>query len=383
VNREQSKKATTAISVLYVDDDHQGRDLLLSLLVQKYPEQRFFSADNGLQGLERFRALRPAIVITDISMPVMDGISMAAEIKQLAPESIVIALTAHSETDRLLRAIEIGINYYVLKPLDFALFCTVVDKAITTVNKEQQLRHQYEQIIALNDTLAARTRELEAVNCELDAFNYTVAHDLRSPLASIGGFAQYLLEKSTEALHLQYSEYLQVICKETLRMNNLIDALLNLSSCSRQNIEKQWTNLSAIADNAICSLQLLEPERNVTFKMAADVQSFADPVLSVVVMENLLGNAWKFTAHQDAACIEFGVTTIDEKQVNYVRDNGTGFDQQEAVSLFTPFKRLLNEKEFKGFGIGLATVQRIMQRHGGKIWAEGEKGRGATFYFYF
>jgi signal transduction histidine kinase len=378
-----AEKKQIPIPILCVEDDKSVRELLLSLLVLKYRDQRFFSADNGLAGLEKFKELQPAIVITDISMPELDGISMAARIKESAPETIIIALTAHSETDKLLRAIEVGINYYVLKPLDLEKLCAVLDKSINTVRKEQQLRDQFEEIHTLNDILTARTNELETMNFELETFNYTVAHDLRSPLVCISGYAQYLLEKFCGALDEQGVESLRVICSEAERMNNLIKALLNFSKYSRKSIEKQWTDFSRLAEEIACNLQLREPQRQVDMCITADVQGIADPVLAGVVLENLLGNAWKYTAHNAAARIEFGFTGKDGEPVYYVQDNGAGFDQDEAHNLFLPFRRLQDDTESDGFGIGLATVQRIIQRHGGTIWAEGKKGEGATFYFTF
>lgn len=378
---EPAIQDTATTSILYVEDDEHARNLLLSMLLPKYPRQQFHVAGNGLQGLERFRELHPPIVITDISMPGMDGISMAAAIKEIAPQTIVIAVTAHSETDNLLRAIEIGINNYLLKPLDYERVCTTLDQAIATVTKEQRLRDQYEQITSLNATLTDRTRELEELNCELEAFNYTVAHDLRSPMVSISGFSQYLMEALAGKIDATCDECLQMIHKETMRMNRLIEALLNFSGYTHKNMSRQLTDLSSIAAEIRNSLLLREPERQATFTIAEGVQGFADPTLLAIVLDNLLGNAWKYTGKNRDTTIEFGATRIGEELVYYVRDNGAGFDPQETARLFAPFQRLQCNLDFQGFGIGLATVSRIIQRHGGRIWAEGEKGRGATFYF--
>lgn len=366
--------------ILYVEDDFQAREILEMMLKQRYPDQQFFTADNGSRGLARYRELRPAIVITDISMPEMDGVSMAAEIKKIAPETIIIALTAHSETERLLRAIETGINHYLLKPLDFERFCTVLDNSIAAASREQQLREQHQQIRDLNDQLTRKTGELENINIELEAFNYSVAHDLRSPLVSIGGFSQLLLERYSGILGEQGNEYLQTICKEILHMNSLIEALLNFANCSRKSISRQQTALSRIAEEILGILKLQEPERRVTTFIAADVVVFADPSLARIVLENLINNAWKFTSQQEEAVIEFGKMAINGTQTCFVRDNGPGFDMAQVDMLFTPFQRLPGQK-IKGHGIGLATVQRIIKRHGGEIWAESAPGKGAVFYF--
>jgi len=375
------QQAAISCPILYVEDDQRAREILQKMFVQKYPDQRFVTAENGSQGLKIYRELRPAIIITDINMPEMDGIRMAAEIRALSPEAIIIVLTAHTETENLIRAIEIGINHYVLKPLDFERFCSVLDNSIATVTKEQQLRDQYEQIKSLNDMLTAKTHELEIINIDLEAFNYSVAHDLRSPLVSIGGFSQHLLDKYAGSLDEQGIECLRVIYKETLRMESLIEALLNFSNSSRKSIAKQWIDLSDVVNETLYTLKLREPQRQIAFAIASGVQAYADPDLARVVLENLLGNAWKFTCDQELAVIEFGMMDIDGTPTYFVRDNGSGFDMiNHADKLFAPFQRIPGQK-IKGHGIGLATVERIIKRHCGKVWAESIPENGATFFF--
>jgi hypothetical protein len=163
-------------------------------------------------------------------------------------------------------------------------------------------------------------------------------------------------------------------------MESLIEALLNFANYSRKSIVKQWTDLSSIANEIMCNLKLQEPYRQVTFIIADDTQAFADPALLRVVLENIFGNAWKYTSEQEKAVIEFGVMNVEEMLTYFVRDNGLGFDMSYADKLFTPFQRLPDQK-IKGHGIGLATVERIITHHGGKIWAESVPGRGATFFF--
>ena len=378
---EPTMLETDTISILYVEDDPKARNTLLSILLRTYPELQIYTAGNGLIGLEMFQRLRPTVVITDISMPEMDGISMASEIKAVAPDVIIIALTAHSETSNLIRAIEIGITHYVLKPLDFERIRSVIDQSITCVRKERQLHNQYEQIVALNAALTARTQELESLNIELEAFNFTVAHDLRSPIINIGNFAQSLLDMNAAEREEHSDRNLQIVCKEVRHMNGLIGALLNFSLYARKSIVKEWTNLSRIVNEITANLVQHNPRRNITFTIDDGVHGFGDPILLGVALENLLGNAWKYSEKKDPACIEFGAQNIDEEYVYYVRDNGVGFDCTETSNLFVPFKRLQCNNDFEGFGIGLATTCRIIQRHGGKIWAEGKKDRGATFYF--
>lgn len=389
-NLQQSNKGTgtvpakvdsDSISIMIVEDDQPAMKLMLSVFEMRYPEERFHTAENGVQGLKRFRRLRPAIVITDISMPGVDGLVMASEIKSLCPETIVVAVTAHSEPKNLLRAIEIGISCYILKPLSYDRLFSVLEQSISTVRKEQQLHKSYEQINHYNAELMAKTRELESANRDLEAFNYSVAHDLRTPLSSINAYSQYLLNDCAEKLDEKCIGFLEIILKESIRMNSFIGALLRFSSFSRKNIEKRWTDLSSIVHEIKDSLLLRDPQRKVAFSITEGVKGFCDPILLNVVLENLLVNSWKFSANNEDARIEFDVMNLDDDLVYFIRDNGAGFDKQAAATLFAPFQRIQCDNDIEGYGIGLATVERIIQRHGGRVWADGEKNRGATIYF--
>ncbi len=372
---------SSMISILYVEDDQSVMDIMLSMLGAKYPEVRFLSADNGRRGLEQFRKERPQIVITDISMPKLSGLGMSSEIKELAPATIIIAVTAHSETNNLLQAIEIGINHYVMKPVDYERLCLLIDQSIAIVRKEQLFREQQEQVRMLNTELMTKTRELEALNLELEAFDYTLAHDLRTPMVNISGFSQFLLREHASQLDDKGKESLQIIVLEIERLSRFVAALLKFSVTSRKQIEKKWMNLSEIAHQISTALLAQETGRQVTFCITDGIKAYCEPDLLHLVLENLLGNAWKYTAKVENARIEFGTISTEENLVYYVRDNGAGFDQQNSNMLFAPFQRLHCDSDFEGIGIGLATAYRIILRHGGRIWGEGEKGVGATFYF--
>ncbi|MRR58728.1 MAG: PAS domain S-box protein [Deltaproteobacteria bacterium] len=244
----------------------------------------------------------------------------------------------------------------------------------------EQKRAQ-EEIIRLNADLTARAAELEALNRELEAFNYTVAHDLRKPLTVINLLCQTLVELCSSNLDEECKGYVQESYNSTLRMNQLIDALLNFSQLGRVDPRREKVDLSIIAQAVAAELKQAEPQRRVTFKIAEGVTLNGDIDLLRVVLDNLFGNAWKYSALRDEAIIEFGVTEIDGGTVCFVRDNGVGFDKADADKLFIPFQCLPGVEECRGFGIGLATVERIIRRHGGAVWAEGEPGKGATFYF--
>jgi PAS domain S-box-containing protein len=234
----------------------------------------------------------------------------------------------------------------------------------------------------LEQRVVHRTAQLQAANRELETFSYSVSHDLRAPLRSIDGFSQALLEDFGDRLDAQGQDYLKRIRGATQRMAELIDALLGLSRVTRAELLREPVDLTAMAQTIAADLQRNEPSRRVEFVIADGLTASGDARLLRVMLENLLGNAWKFTAKQPQAGIEVGsLIQPDGTPAFFVRDNGAGFDMAYADKLFGAFQRLHRMNEFHGTGIGLASVQRIIHRHGGRVWAEGEVGRGATFYF--
>jgi signal transduction histidine kinase len=242
-------------------------------------------------------------------------------------------------------------------------------------------KQKEEEIRKLNEDLKLNVLQLESANRELEAFSYSVSHDLRSPLRTIDGFGQEIIEDYGEVLDENCKELLQRMRAASRRMGLLIDGLLNLSRVSRSEMAWKEVNLSSMAQDIVHDLQRKQPERNVDVVIAEGATSKGDERLLYVLLQNLLGNAWKFTERRKKALIEFGVTEHDGKTTYFVRDNGAGFDMAYAKKLFIPFQRLHGASEFPGTGIGLATTQRICQRHSGNIWAEGEVEKGAIFYF--
>jgi light-regulated signal transduction histidine kinase (bacteriophytochrome) len=215
----------------------------------------------------------------------------------------------------------------------------------------------------------------------LEAFSYSVSHDLRAPLRGIDGFSQALLEDHTHQLDEKGKQLLNRVRSAAQRMAELIDNLLALSQVSRGELIREQVNLSSLARSVAADLKQREPGRDVEFDVTDDMRVEGDPRLLQIVIENLLGNAWKFTSKHSHARVEFGVANKDGETTYFVRDDGAGFDMAHAGKLFGAFQRLHQAKEFQGTGIGLATVGRVVRRHGGRVWAEGEVEKGATFCF--
>ena len=243
---------------------------------------------------------------------------------------------------------------------------------------EKKIRTLYEE---LDQRVQERTAELEASNRELESFAYSVSHDLRAPLRAIDGFSQALLEEYHPKLDEQGREYLDRVSNAARRMALLIDDLLKLSRVTRAKMRREPVNLSEMAAEVARELQREHPERDVAVVVGEGAECWGDPPLLRLAVENLLDNAFKFTGRQPEARIEFGLQQNGDQAAFFVKDDGVGFDMAYIGKLFTPFQRLHSRVEFPGTGIGLATVQRIVHRHGGRVWAEGQVDRGATFYF--
>jgi len=247
-------------------------------------------------------------------------------------------------------------------------------RAVATIRDVTERLRTQKRIEDLNASLQLQNKELES-------FSYSVSHDLRTPLRSIEGFSQLVEKRYASRLDATGMDYLQRIRRATVRMGHLIDDLLQLSRVSRAEIKPRYMNLSEIVEEILQGYKEAEPERSVHWEVEPDVFGVADPGLLRVVLENLLGNAWKYSSVRDTATLHFGTFKQDDNTVFYVRDNGVGFDMRYADKLFGAFQRLHGVDEFEGTGIGLSTVQRIVHRHGGNIWASAELDKGACFYF--
>lgn len=246
---------------------------------------------------------------------------------------------------------------------------------------EQRVRERTAELEESNAKLAQQARQLEVTNLELEAFSYSVSHDLRAPLRGIDGFAQALIEEFGEGLDGTAFHYLERIRSGAQRMGQLIDDLLGFSRLARREIGRNRVNLSALAEATLTAFAEREPARNVRWQIDPDLVATGDERLLAIVLDNLLGNAWKFTRGRDPAVIRFGGGQGEAGDVFYIQDNGVGFDMTYVDKIFGAFQRLHSDREFEGTGIGLATVQRIVHRHGGEVWAKAEIDGGATFFF--
>jgi PAS domain S-box-containing protein len=312
-----------------------------------------------------------AMTIKDIRPP-EDVPALVARVSAIRDGQHGTSVWRHCRKDGCL--LDVEVSYYSLtfgdRPANLVISVDVTERKLAE-----------EEIKALNRELQSRNAELTTVNRELESFSYSVSHDLRAPLRAIDGFSAALLQDYPESLDREARQYLGRIRAGAERMGQLIDDLLRLARTTRQRLTLQTVNLSSLAQEIASHLQELEPQRTAVFIIAPSLKAEGDRGLLRLALENLLGNAWKFTAKQDRARIEFGQQTLGNEKVYFVADNGAGFDMEYVDKLFGAFQRLHDQSQFAGTGIGLATVQRIVRRHGGRIWAQSSVGQGAIFYF--
>lgn len=316
--------------------------------------------------------------------PLLLSILMVSLITMLLSSylALVVARRTTKEVDTLVEAMQ---TYGELNDNNLVLDATTseVSELVKAFRELSASRKQAEMELGLMNArlehlVNERTAQLMATNKELDAFAYSVSHDLRAPLRGVEGFSVALQEEYSDRLDDAGKDYLNRIRNGCVRMGKLIDGLLKLSRITRTEIQRVPVEIGDMARQVVAELQQIEPERKVRVDIDSTLVTFADPVLIGSVLENLLGNAWKFTRKTEDALISFGV---NDEGVYFVRDNGAGFNMEYQNKLFGAFQRLHRVDEFEGTGIGLASVQRIILLHGGRIWAEGEEGKGAVFYF--
>ena len=382
------------LHILLIEDDSGDAEYLGEILADEGSQAfRLERVDRLAAGLERLAEGGIDLVLLDLGLPDSTGLETLTQICARAPAVPIVVLTGLTDETVGVAAIRTGAQEYLLKGeiesrlLVRALCYATERKQIEMALQESEERYRklVEEIRKSNDELEERvierTARLKAANDELESFAYAVSHDLRQPLRSMDGFSRALLQEYGKGLDDVGRHYLERIADGARRMGRLIDAILSLSRIGRSELKREVIDLAALARGIAAELRHQDPERQVELVVPEVLEARGDRDMVMALLQNLLENAWKFTAGRSAASISVGAATIDGEEPFFVRDNGAGFDMKYAGKLFTPFQRLHSPDDFTGLGVGLATAQRIVHRHGGRIWAEGEVERGAVFFF--
>lgn len=377
------------VNILLVDD--QPANLVALEAMLQGLGQNLIKAESGREALKWLLTHEFAVILLDVKMPEMDGFETATLIRERDKSRhtpILFLTAADKSSDHAVRGYAVGAVDYLVKPVvpefvrsKVAVFVELAKKSELLRRQTQLLLESEQAALELAETRAELVRDLEHKNRELESFSYAVSHDLQAPLRRIDSFSRAVLESQGEQLDQSGRRYLERVREASQHMAQLIDDVLYLSRVTRADLREQDVDLSALTTMILSRLQESEPARKVDIKVRPGVVVGGDGQLLRIALENLLENAWKFTNKQPGARIEFGVTQVSGEPTYFVRDNGAGFDMTYADRLFGPFQRLHPQNEFAGSGIGLATVQRIIHRHGGQVWAEGLVGQGATFQF--
>ncbi len=354
--------------ILIVDDRPENLRVLNKVLAGTGAE--VIQASSGEEALAATLERDFALAILDVQMPVLDGYGLAALLRGdpgTRHIPIIFMTAVYSQEEHVFRGYESGAVDYIVKPYNPAIL-------ISKVNVFLELHAQ-------RDELRRQRTQLTTINAELEAFAHSVAHELQAPLRAIGGFSEALTQDYADGLDDQGKEYLQRASAAARRMGQMVDDLLELARVTRSETDHEVLDLSAMAEKITRELSRGEPDRRVEIVVAPGLLAPGCAALIDVALANLLRNAWKFTSGRPDARVELGSEETQDGLAYYVRDNGAGFDMAYCDRLFGAFQRLHDASEFPGTGIGLAVVQRVVHRHGGRVWARGEVDRGATFYF--
>lgn len=370
---------TPSPRILIADDEQRQMTALCDTLRDQGFDVTGFSS--SLEALEAARQNSFDLLLTDLMMPEMDGISLLRAVHQVDPDLVGIVMTGHGTIDTAVEAMKAGALDYILKPFKLSAVLPVLSRALTVRRLRVENAALEKRVRERTAELEVANRDLEAANKELEAFSHSVSHDLRAPLRHIDGFSQMLMEDHAEHLPPQAVHLLNRVCQGAKRMGLLIDDLLSFSRLSRQPLKKARVRVASLVDEVLRELETERTGRQVEIRRGDLPDCLGDYALLKQVWVNLLSNAHKFTRKREQAILEIGSEERDGERVYYVRDNGAGFDMQYAGRLFGVFQRLHTLEQFEGTGVGLSIVQRILHRHGGRIWAESEDDKGARFYF--
>jgi signal transduction histidine kinase len=357
--------------LLIVDDDEpQLNALCHALREQGYESVAFTSAKAALVAL---RQSKFDLLLSDLAMPEMDGVSLFRAAAEIDPDLVGIILTDQATRKGAVEALNTSALDVILKPFALGDVLPALSRALS-----------FRRLRLENTELKLRLRQhaeaLQKANQEFDSFAHSVSHDLRAPLRAIGGFSNILLKDFAPHIPDDARRLLKIVTSSATQLSQMIDGLLNFSRLGRQSLSMQPVDLANLVKQTVDELRRNQ-KRQVEVKTAELPQALGDPELLKSVFANLISNALKFTTHTEKPRVEIGCHPGNREHTYFIRDNGIGFDLQYAERLFGVFVRLHSEQEFEGHGLGLATAQRIIQRHGGRIWAEAEPNKGATFFF--
>jgi hypothetical protein len=402
---------------IMIVEDSRSQTILLKSLLKKHD----YKVRDFLNGKSAYNAAvedPPMLIISDVLMPEMDGYEFCEKVKNTKElkDIPIILLTSLQDSMDIIRGLQAGSDNFITKPFDAKYLLSRINYLLANrelryqgtsdlvleivfngqkyaINSERKqildlLLSVYEnavqqnyQLLEAREELMMANEHLTNLNRDLEAFSYTISHDLRTPLNHISMSAQLLFQHYHDKLDEAGTSYVETIHSTTRLMAEMINDMLQFSHTGNINVHPQPIDLSEMCHKIMQWIQQDSPNRLIDVQIDENMHVTGDQSLIMVVMKNLLGNAWKFTLKNNKPKIHVGTRNEAGSQVIFVKDNGAGFDQDKAMNLFTPFFRLHSQEEFTGTGIGLATAKRIIERHGGRIWAEGETGKGATFFF--
>ncbi|HEV2442825.1 MAG TPA: response regulator [Steroidobacteraceae bacterium] len=377
---EEGRVQSEAINRLLVVDDEaaQVEALCNTLEYEGYSVKGFTGTGAALA------AVRPGafdIVLTDLTMPGMDGIAFLNAAMEIDPGLAGIVMTGHGTIATAVEAMKAGALDYILKPFDLRVILRVLARTQAMLRLRRENAALLERLSLRTVELETANRELSAANRELEAFSYSVSHDLRAPLRTIDGLLRVVQEDFGTHVPPEAHQHLEAVLAHASRMSELIEDLLRLARLGREPLQKRSVDMRGLVREVVGELRAAEAARDLDIRIGElpDVQ--ADPSLLRQVWVNLVANALKFTRRRERALIEIGGAERAGDKLYSIRDNGAGFDPRRAERLFGIFQRLHAAKDFEGTGVGLSLARRIIERHGGSIWAEGEPDRGAAFHF--
>jgi two-component system sensor histidine kinase/response regulator len=360
------------LSLLIVDDEPASMRALCDTL--EYEGYQTYGFTSPAEALAAMRERSFDLLLADLQMPGTNGIDLMKSAQLIDPTLVAVIMTGHGALDTAIAAMKAGALDYIQKPIKLATTLPVLERALAV----RQLRIEKKR---LEENVRERTEELKIANRELEAFSYSVSHDLRAPLRAVAVFTQALLSDHASHLNDEGRRLLQNVNAGAAHMDRLITDLLRLSQLNRQPLHKQPTRFGELAQRVIDSMQHERAGRDIEFVIADFPTWQVDAGLMQQVFVNLISNAVKFTRERPKARIEIGYRMDGTTLVCFVKDNGVGFNMKYMNKLFGVFQRLHSADQFEGTGVGLSIVRRIIERHGGKVWVDGEQDQGATFYF--